>query len=311
MIAVARIQSYIATGSVPPGRILARIATRQHGVISRAQIFALGLGPAFIHDGLASGRLHQLHLGVYAVGHERLTQQSHWLAAVLACGGPSLLSHRSAAALWRIAFLELGRVDVLIPGRGSRFRPGVAMRRTRNLPATDRTEIDGIPVTTLNRTLLDLAAIATESQLRKAVAEADRQELLDVPSLTALCVSRPGRRGTGALGRVAREQRGPISATRSPPETDFLAVCIRRDFPTPAVNVPLAGYEADFLWPAARLVVEIDSRGYHRSWAEQERDRAKDAAFQEAGHNVLRYSQETLDADEDATFAQIGRFLGL
>jgi hypothetical protein len=309
MIEVARIRSYIGTGSVPPTRVLARIATRQHGVISRGQIFALGLGRSFVREGIRSGRLHQLHLGVYAVGHERLTQESHWLAAVLACGESSLLSHRSAAALWRIAFLELGRVDILIPGRGSRFRPGLAIRRTRNLPDADRTEIDGIPVTTLNRTLLDLAAIATESQLRKAVAEAARQELLDTPSLVALCDDRSGCRGTGALARIAQEQRGPISATRSPPETDFLAVCIRRGFPTPAVNAPLAGWEPDFLWPASRLVVEVDSRGYHRSWSEQERDRAKDAAFQEAGYNVLRYSQETLDVHEEATFAQIGRFL--
>ena len=309
MISVARIQSYIATGSVPPGRVLARIATRQHGVISRAQISALGLGPSFIHDGLASGRLHQLHLGVYAVGHTRLTERSHWVAAVLACGECSLLSHRSAAALWCIAFLELGRVDVLIPGRGSRSRTGIAIRRTRNLPDTDRTEIDGIPVTTLNRTLLDLASIATESQLRKAVAEAARQELLDPPSLIALCDDRSGCRGTGALARLVREQRGPISATRSPPETDFLAICIRRGLPVPAVNVPLAGYEPDFFWRDANLVVEVDSRGYHRSWAEQERDRAKDAALQEAGCRVLRYSAETLEADEDGAFAQIGRFL--
>lgn len=311
MIAVAHISIYMAGKSAPPGAVLARIATRQHGVVCRRQILALGVDASFIERNVAARRLHRLHRGVYAVGHTRLNQRSYWLAAVLACSESSLLSHRSAAALWCIAFLELGRIDVLTPGRGGRPQPGLAIRRTRNLPDSDRTEIDGIPVTTLNRTLLDLASIATESQLRKAVAEAARQELLDVPSLSALCVSRPGRRGTGALARIAHEQRGPISATRSPPETDFLAACVRRGFPVPAVNVPLAGYEPDFFWRDAGLVVEIDSRGYHRSWAEQESDRAKDAALQEAGVNVLRYSAETLEADEDGTFAQIGRFLDL
>lgn len=309
MVTLARISLVMAGGSVPPEPALASIATRQHGVISRRQILALGVDGSFIDYWLSARRLHALHLGVYAVGHKHLTPRALWLAALLACGETSLLSHRSAAALWKIAFLELGRIDILIPGRGTRFRPGIAIRRTRNLPDGDRTEIDGIPVTTLPRTLLDLAAIASHLQLRKAVAEAARQELLDVPSLVALCDSRSGCRGTGDLRRIALEQRGPISATRSPPETDFLAVCIRRGLPTPAVNVPLAGYEADFFWRPADLVVEVDSRGYHRSWAEQESDRAKDAALQEAGNNVLRYSAETLYAEEDRVFAQIGRFL--
>ena len=144
------------------------------------------------------------------------------------------------------------------------------------------------------------------------MAEAARQELLDPPSLIAYCSDRSGTpRLRSPDQHRPRATRPDFSATRSPPETDFLAICIRRGLPTPASNVPLAGYEPDFLWRDARLVVEVDSRGYHRSWAEQERDRAKDAAFQEAGYNVLRYSQETIDAHEDETFAQIGRFLGL
>ena len=290
---------------------MARFASRQHGVISRAQLFALGFGTDFVHMRLRHGRLHQLHPGVYAVGHRRLTQRALWLAAVLACGETAVLSHRSAAALWHLAYLELGRVDVLIPGRGSRFRPGIAIRRTRDLPPSDITEIDGIPVTTLNRTLLDLAAITTESNLRNAVAEADRQQLLDPRSLTALCASHPGRRGTGDLRRITAEQRGPISATRSPHERLFLRLCMERGLPTPAVNVPLAGYEADFFWRPASLVVEIDSYGYHRSWAEQESDRAKDAGLQVAGFNVLRYTEETLLTDEDRAFSQIGTFLDL
>lgn len=309
MFTVARISLYMAGKSAPPSAVLARVATRQHGVISRRQILALGLDPSFIERNVAARRLHRLHRGVYAVGHTRLTQRSYWLAAILACGESSFLSHRSAAALWCIAFLELGRIDVMTPGRGGRSRPGIATRRTRNLPPDERTEIDGIPVTTVPRTLLDLAAIASPTQLRKAVAEADRLELLDVPSLTSLCDSRSGCQGTAALRRIALEQRGPMSVTKSPPETDFLAACISRGLPTPAVNVPLAGYEADFLWRDARLVVEIDSRGYHRSWAEQEHDRAKDADLQEAGLIVLRYSRNTLLAEEDRVFAQIGRFL--
>ena len=163
-------------------------------------------------------------------------------------------------------------------------------------------------MTTLNRTLLDLAAITSESNLRDAVAEADRQKLLDPHSLTALCISRPGRRGTGDLRRITTERRGPISSTRSPHERLFLRLCLARGLPEPAVNVPLAGYEADFFWRPASLVVEVDSYGYHRSWAEQESDRAKDAGLQVAGFNVLRYTEETLLTDEARAFSQIGHF---
>lgn len=311
MVEVARIALLMRAQGVPAGMFLARLAARQHGVVARRQLLAIGFSDRWISRQLRDGRLIALHRGVYAVGHARLTRRGTWMAAVLACNESSLVSHRSAAAALGIAGLERGRVDVTVPGRGALRIPGLAIHRTRDLPPAHCTVRDGIPLTTPHRTLLDLAAICSPTQLRLAVEAADRLELLHVPSLIALCGTSPGRRGSGNLKRIAAEQRGPIVATRSPPERLFLRLCLNRGLPVPAVNVPLEGYEVDFLWLERRLVVEIDSYTYHRSWAQQQRDRTRDAHLQVRGYRVLRYTEARLIAAEDAVFAQIETLLAL
>ena len=233
------------------------------------------------------------------------------MAAVLAAGEGAVLSHLSAALLWRLIDRADALIHVLLPGRGTRRRPGIRFHRSRNFRPEHRSERDAIPVTTPGRTLLDIAGLLPPERLRFAVEAADRMRLLDVPALVAICDTAPGRRGTGTLRRLVLEQRGAVERTKSPPEALFLRLCLARGLPEPLVNARLHGYEVDFQWPAARLVVEIDSYTYHRSWAQRQRDLRRDAALQVRGHRVLRLTGDRLRADADAVFAEIAALLGV
>ena len=309
MIAVEQIRAYGRAGSAPPGVVLARIASRQHGVVTRPQVLALGVSANWVKRAWDRGLLHQVHLGVYAVGHAYLTQRGTWMAAVLAGGERAALAYWDAAVLLEIAEPRRGKTHVVVPGPSSHRRPGLALHRTRHLPAEHVTSVDGIPVTTPRRTLLDLAAVTPAERLRFVVEAADRRGLLDVLELVRLCDGSPGRRGTGRLRRIALEQRGPIRRTKSPPERAFLRRCIRRGLPEPRVNTRLHGYEVDFHWPQANLVVEIDSYAFHRSWAQRRRDIARDADLKARGIEVLRFLEEQMLEDEERVFAQIGALL--
>lgn len=308
MISVARISTYMAGESAPPEQVLARIADRQHGVVSRPQILALGLDPSRIDRWLAAGRIHRVHSGVYAVGHPRLTQRGRWMAAVLAGGEDAVLSHYTAGLLWGILDREVALIHILIRSGSGHRRPGLAIHRTRELPDGDRTEIDGIPVTSLHRTLLDLAAVMPPERLRFAVEGADRlrsPDRLDVPALVRRCDAKSGRRGSGALRRIALEQRGQIHRTKSRPERTFLRRWMARGLPEPEVNVRLNGYEVDLLWRDERLIVEIDSYGFHRSWAQIQRDRRRDADQKVNGYDTLRYTEDRVIDEEDHVFGQV------
>jgi hypothetical protein len=234
----------------------------------------------------------------------------------LGCGGSgrregALLSHLTAAVLWQILEWSSAIVHVLIVGRSGHRRPGLAMHRTRSLPPEHRCEVDGIPVTSPERTLLDCASMLSEKRLRYAVEAAHRARLLDLPGLVALCAGSRGKRGAGRLRRLALEQRGAVDRTKSPPETTFLLLCLARGLPEPLVNSVLHGYEVDFHWPHARLVVEIDSYTYHRSWAQRQRDLERDADLKVRGCDVLRFTPERLAAAEDEVFAQLAALLGV
>jgi len=147
-------------------------------------------------------------------------------------------------------------------------------------------------------------------RLRFAVEAADRLGLLEVARLVALCDASAGRGGVGRLRRIALEQRGAIGRTKSPPERLFLRLCLRRGLPEPEINFRLEGYEVDFYWPQAMLVVEIDSYTFHRSWAQIQRDHQRDADLKVRGHDVLRYTEHRLLSDEAGAFGQIEAMLG-
>jgi hypothetical protein len=239
---------------VNPDQVIARIAARQHGVIWYAQLLGARLSPSGISRRVATGRLHRIYRGVYAVGHRPVTREAKWIAAVLACGQGAALSHRAAAELWRMLPPKDGAVDASVPVPGGRKpQRGIRLHRSPSLPsATMRRH--GIAVTNPARTIRDLRRIAASQEVEAAIAQA---EVLRLP---------------------IDLHRGFLhEPTRSRLERAFLRLCRRHGLPKPEVNVRLGPYRPDFLWRDLRLVVETDGWQTHGTRSAFEADRARDA----------------------------------
>ncbi len=282
----------------PPDRALARLAVAQHGVVTVGQLRAVGLDKNAIAYRRRIGRLHLLYRGVYAVGHPRVAWEGRQLAAVLAYGPEAVLSHRSAAAAWGLLDRRSGPIDVIVP-RQVRPRPGIRAHVTRGLPPPDRTRNAGIPVTTVARTLLDLAEAATERTLRRAVSEAYVRRRVDEDGLRRQCAHAHGRHG----GRRLAALLGPsLARTRSELEDRVLALLLDHGFQRPEVNAEIEGLEVDFLYADQRLVIEADGRRYHGHRLARESDAARRATLEAAGYRVVRvdWAQATQRPDETA-----------
>jgi very-short-patch-repair endonuclease len=256
-------------------------------VISIRQLLAIGISHDSVRARVAAGRLHRVHVGVYAVGHTNLSQRGRWMAAVLAYGYGALLSHGDAAALQGIRKAGSGRIHVTVDTRaGLGRRDGLVPHRSR-IRLEDRESVDGIPVTSVPRTLLDLAEILDPQGLRRAYEEAARLELLDVRAIERLLARSNGRRGVSALRALLDYDPGPAAETRSELERLFLNLVRAAGLPLPSVNVLVEGFLVDAYWPSARLVVELDGYEYHRGRPAFERDHAKVARLRLAGYEVL------------------------
>lgn len=300
--------------AVPPAAIdqlIASLAMRQHGVVSRRQLLAGGIGRRAIEHRLARQRLHGVHYGVYAVGHRLLTTEGQWMAAVLAAGPGAVLSHRSAAALWRMVRWSGGPVEVTV-GRAVRSRSGLRVRRGR-LSADEATEVEGIPTTTVPRTLLDLASVVDRHRLERAINEAEVLRLAGALSLAALLERHPRRHGTRALREVLAAGRLGLDVTRSELEDRFLRFLAEAGLPRPQTNAPLAAgqevFEVDCLWRRSRVVVELDGRAVHATARAFERDRARDRALNAAGWRVVRVTWRQLSSEPAALAADLRRLL--
>jgi very-short-patch-repair endonuclease len=270
-------------GGAAPDFFLARVAARQHGVVTTAQLAAVGIEKSAVSRRVAAGRLHRVYRGVYAVGHTALASEGRWLAAVLACGGGAVLSHRSAAELWELLPSRPGPVDVTVPtANGRTRRPGVRLHRAPSLPVGATTRRNAIAVTTPARTIADLRRVTGTDDQRRALRQA---EFLGLD-----------------LGDRGGAQSEP---TRSGLERRFLGLCRRHRLPAPEVNAPIGPYEVDFLWQAQRLVVETDGYNAHRGRLAFEADRARDAALTLLGYTVVRFTHRQV-VDEAP---QVGRTL--
>lgn len=256
-----------------PDALIARIASRQYGVISSAQLSSTGLTRAGIHRRARASRLFPLHRGVYAVGHRNLGNEGRWIAAVLTYGDRAVLSHRSAAALWGIRRAPKGPIDLTIPGTsGRKSRAGIVLHRSTTLTAASCTRRLGIPVTSPNRTIADLRPVLSPAQLAAAIREAEFRGVID---------------------------RGPLVAdpARSELEQRFLALCHRHRLPQPGVNVRVDRYVVDFLWPEQRLVAELDGWKSHSTRSAFEDDRARDARLSVLGYRVVRFTWWQVQGD--------------
>lgn len=285
---------------------VAALAARQHGVISYRQLKALGLDKSAVERRVRRGALTGVRRGVYAVGHTNLTPEGHFLSAVFACGDCAVLSHGSAAVLWTLRPLKGPRVDVTVPSGGTRARRGALIVHRSPVPPDHRTVRERIPVTTPNRTLIDLADCSTRRELERAIDEAVYLGW-DLSSLQPL----PGRRGAGLLSSVLDEHQDGTTRTRSDFEELLLDLCRQHDLPEPLVNQTIEGYEVDFTWPEARLIVEADGWSAHRSRTAFERDRLRDADLGAAGWRVIRITWRRLMREPEAVAAQIARLLGV
>jgi very-short-patch-repair endonuclease len=273
------------------------LVRRQHGVLTRLQLLELGFGPRAIEHRLATGRLHPVARGVYAAGTPHLTRQGRWMAAVLMCGPDAALSHKSAAALLEIRAERGGKIEVSVPAHVSRRPRGVVVhRRTRRGP-WELTVHDGIPTTSPVCTLVDLATRLSRRQLEAAVNEADNRDLTDPEALRAALEELAGRPGVAALRQML--DRRTFRLTRSELERLFLPIVRRVGLRPPETGVRVNGFEVDFYWPDLNLVVETDGLRYHRTPAQQARDRLRDQAHLAAGATPLRFTHQQVRFDPE------------
>jgi hypothetical protein len=260
---------------------IGQIASRQHGVVTAAQLAGAGIDKDGVGWRVGTGRLHRLHRGVYAVGHRSLSWRGRWLAAVLAMGDGAVLSHGSAAALWQFLRPMGGPIQVTVSGDGGRrARQGIVVHRSRTLTPSHVTMRHGIAVTTPARTIEDIRTEVEPYLFRRALRQAELAGHR-VPHLSA------------------------TKRTRSDLELLFLALCEDHGLPRPLVNHRVHGYRVDFFFVDHRLAVETDSWNYHRGSVAMEDDHARDLALRAHGIETRRYTGDQLEAAPDAVFADL------
>lgn len=263
------------------------LASKQHGVVARWQLLALGLSAQAIQHRLTRGRLHRINRGIYAVGRPALDREGRCMAAVLACGSGAVLSHKSAAALWGVGPWP-PVVEVTIPVASPRKRDSIRVHRRPNLLATHVTVHRAIPVTTPLRTAIDLAARLDSAKLERMINEADRLGLFNPEELLAELDDYRGVRGVRPLRSILGAR--AFRLTDSELERRFLRIVERAKLPFPLTQQNVAGFRVDFFWPDLGLVVETDGLTYHRTPAQQARDRVRDQTHLAAGLTPLRFT---------------------
>lgn len=286
---------------------MARLAARQHGVVSRDQLHRVGLSDTVIRGEVAAGRLHRIFRGVYALGHRHVSELGRLRAATLACGEGTVISHRSAGALLRLLDKGPAVIDVIAPGDRGRGIDGIRFHRVR-LPRRDETgTVDGVPCTSPARTLVDLAGVVGDWTLRSAFERAAQRRMLDIPAIEASID--PGRRGIRSLTALVEHWRkaAPLAKKgrlKSPLEAKVLPLVVQRGLPAPLLNAPVeianGRIEVDFLWPDHRFALEADSRDYHATHIAFERDRWRDRELMRAGYTTLRVTHRQAEREADA-----------
>lgn len=290
---------------------LRAIATRQHGVVSHRQLLELGCGVRWIERRLAEERFEAVHREVYSIGYSRLSRKGRWWAAVLAYGSGTVLSHHSAAVLWGLRRSQAGAIHVnaSLGWQGIGRRRGIYLHRCQLRPE-ETTIHDGLPVTTIGRTLFDFAEAAPYGDLKKTTEAADRRNLLQLRELEEICERGRGRRALKPVRRLIAEL-APPDEGRSPLEIRFAAFVREHRLPAPFQNVDVLGHEVDALWPADRLIVELDSWEHHGHRAAFERDRARDSKLLIAGYRSIRITHRRLDREAEQLAAEIRQLLAL
>jgi very-short-patch-repair endonuclease len=266
---------------------VAKLAGRQHGVVTFAQLLACGLTVRMIERRVAAGHLHRVYRGVYAVGHTALSNEGRWMAAVLAGGDRAVLSHLSAAEHWGLLKATTGAIHVSIPKAGGRSqRRGLIIHRPSSLISAEITVRGAITVTTPARTIADLRRSTDPEVVRRAIRQAN---------FYGLDIGNDG---------------GDDAGERSELERRFLRLCSRRHLPRPEVNRPIGPYTVDFVWPLPRVCVETDGWNAHRGRQAFEDDHARDLFLQSQGYRVLRFTWRLIENDPASVAEVLRRYLG-
>lgn len=296
------------TGPAEPAAIerersLAALASRRSRTVGHDQMQALGFSWEAIRYRLRADRLQRIHPGVYIVGPGPLNQRGRWYAALLAVRPHPALSHLSSIALGGLS--SEGRLThVTTPDRSVRNLRGVTVHRARRLDPADLTRIDGLPATTLERSLLDVAETEPYHRLEKIVEEADRRQRLDLTALRACMERNPGRRGLRPLARLLGEYLS-VGEANEGLERLFQRFLDEERFPQPQTNVLVAGLLVDCHWPEHNFVVELDSRDFHSHWTQGERDRVRDGALLRAGVPSLRVTHRRITREREELIADL------
>ncbi len=298
-----------------PDSLLTTFAARQHGVVARAQLREAGWTVGRIDHLVRCGRLRPLFPGVYLLGalagplEPRLARV---MAAVLASGTGAAVSHRTAAELWGLlpSHSPPTPVELVIPGRDRGRAEGLVPHRVRSILPADVTRLEGIPVTTPARTLLDLALRLRPRQLEQAVAEGERRGRLDPTDLEAALARHAGRAGTRAVRALLAGATGP-AFTRSEAEERLLALIRKGGLSPPVTNARLGGMEVDVLWRAEGVVVEVDGFAHHRSRHSFEADRLRDARLSAMGLRVVRVTWRQLVDEPTRVLVRLAQVLAV
>jgi very-short-patch-repair endonuclease len=289
--------------------ILHELGSAQHGVVARAQLIERGLSVYSVDRLVRVRRLVAVQRGIYQVGPLPLPRARE-LAAAFAGGPEARVSHRNAACLAGLleADRDINRVEVTMPRRMRRRIEGVRIHRVRDLRADEVTVLDGIPVTTPARTLLDIAETESRRVVEQAYATALRKRLVTSDAMREIVERHPTHRGAPLWRRLLAQHEAP-AFTRSRAEEKLLALTERAGLPRPQLNVQVLGHEVDFVWRDARVIAEVDGYAFHASSASFGADRRRDAELTAAGYRVLRFTWSDLGEGRFQTIVRLAQAL--
>jgi hypothetical protein len=295
---------------------LIAVAERQHGVVTLRQLEALGFKAEAVRARVRSGRLRRLHRGVYALPGFPLSANSNRLAAVVACGNGAVLSHVAAAAHWTIRPSAATRIDVTVPRRSGRRRQGLRVHRADRLTPSEITAVDGIPCTTVARTVVDCAGMLSATATEYLIHQAQIKRLLARREVEAVLDRHPSRPGNSVVRRILGLPLPGEDKVRSLNERRLLRICRDAGVPLPETDlwIPLPdghGVQVDFVWREQRLIVEVDSRTFHSTDRALVNDPDRDRRLMLAGWRVVRFSYRDLIERPELVATQLRRILAL
>jgi very-short-patch-repair endonuclease len=285
-------------------RKLAEFAGRSHGVVTRGELIGAGITPEEIRTRLTNGALIPIHRGVFRVGHAAPSLEARYLAAVKACGPGSLLARRAAAHLLHLLKRPPSLPEVLTTHH--RRPSGVAVNRCRSIDRRDRTSWRSVPVTTVPRTLVDLAAVLDPPDLARAFHEAYVKHRVEPSAVERILARRHNWPGAHDLRRVIHGDE-PVSLSRL--ESSFIAAVRQARLPLPETNRLAGGRYVDCRWPAHRITVELDGYRYHDTRHAWERDRQREREARGRGDEFRRYTWFDVCEDPEPMLADLRALL--